>query len=156
MLTSYGEGLTCDQFDKRIHYNVHRNDKHLWWVLNKKAGCPSDDDMNDECSRVRFDRVHIVLIDGNGCMSCSCGYVQRYLFPCRQICAVLGNIGYYEPSLFHIRWHKDFNYYYGNAFSRKIARNTDIALKELFEYTRANHYTQSVIYKVIPIINSRF
>ena len=55
VLTPYGEGLACDQFDKRIYYNVHRNDKHLWWVLNKKAGCPSEANMNDECSKVRFD-----------------------------------------------------------------------------------------------------
>ena len=72
-LTPYGEGLACAQFDQRIHYNVHRNDEYLWWVLNKKAGCPSEDDMNDECSKVRFDRVRIVLIDVNGFMSCSCG-----------------------------------------------------------------------------------
>ena len=84
-------------------YNVHRNDKHLSWVLNKKASCPSDDDMNDECSIVRFDRVRIVLIDVNGYMPCSYGYVQRYPLPCRHICAVLGYIEYYEPSLFHIR-----------------------------------------------------
>ena len=103
MLTPYGEGLACAQFNKRINYNVHRNDKKLWWVSNKKAGCPSEDDMNDECSKVRFDRVCIVLIDVNGFMSCSCGHVQRFLLSCRQICAVLGYIEYYEPSLFHIR-----------------------------------------------------
>ena len=102
-LTPYGEELACAQFDQRIHYNVHRNDKYLWWVLNKKAGCPSEANMNDECSKVRFDRVRIVVIDVNGYMSCSCGHVQRFLLPCRHICAVLGYIEYYKPSLFHIR-----------------------------------------------------
>ena len=143
VLTPYREGPAGDQFNKRIHYNVHRNDRYLWWVLNKKASCPSEDDMDDECSKVRFDRVRIVFIDVDRYMSCSCGYVQRYLLLCRHICAVLGYIEYYELSLFHIRWHKDINYYYSNEFSRKIAHNTDMALKELLEYTRANHYTQS-------------
>ena len=156
VLTPYGEGLACDQFDQRIYYNVHRNDQYLWWVLNKKAGCPSADNMNDECSKVRFDRVRIVTIDVNEYMSCSCGHVQRFLLPCRHICAVLGYIEYYEPSLFHIRWHKDFNYYHGNSFSRNIARNTDTALRELLVYTRANHYTQSGKYKGIPMMDSEF
>ena len=109
--------------------------------LNKKAGFPSDDDMNDKCSRVRFDQVGNVSIDVNWYISCLCGYDQRYPLSCKHICAVLVHIEYYEPSLFHIRWYKEFNYYYDNAFSRKIVHNTDMALKELLKYTRANHYT---------------
>ena len=155
VLTPYGEGLACAQFDQRIYYNVHRNDQHLWWVLNKKAGCPFVDERHDEC-KVRFDRVRIVSIDVNGFMSCSCGYVQRFLLPCRHICAVLDNIQYYVPSLFHVRWHKDYNYYHGNSFSRQIACNTDTALRELLLYTRANHYTQSGKYKGIPMMDSEF
>ena len=89
-------------------------------------------------------------------MSCSCGYVQRFLLPCRHICAVLDYIEYYEPSLFHIRWHKDFNYHHGNSLSRNIARNTDTVLRELLVYTRANHYTQSGKYKGIPMMDSEF
>ena len=54
VLTPYGEGLACAQFDQQINYNVHRTDQYLWWVLNRSAGFHSMDDINEEC-KVRFD-----------------------------------------------------------------------------------------------------
>ena len=35
-LTTYAEGLACDNFDKRTIYNVWRNDVNTWWVLKKQ------------------------------------------------------------------------------------------------------------------------
>ena len=63
-----------------------------------------------------YDRVRIVDIDMEGYMSFSCGYVQRMLMPCRHICAVINKKEYYVPSLFHVRWHKLYGYYYNNLF----------------------------------------
>ena len=67
-----------------------------------------------------YDRVRVVGIDMEGCMSCSCGYVQRMLMPCRHICAVIKKPEYYVPSLFHVRWHKLYGYYYNNLFDKEI------------------------------------
>ena len=35
-LTTYAEGLACDNFDNRKIYNVWRNDANTWWVLKKQ------------------------------------------------------------------------------------------------------------------------
>ena len=37
ILTTYAEGLACDNFDKRTLYNVWRNDVNTWWVLKKNS-----------------------------------------------------------------------------------------------------------------------
>jgi len=154
VLTPYAEGLACDNFDKKEYYNVHRNSKSSWLVLNKLAGTtPPIDDMS---KLIKFDRVRVVQIDANQFMSCSCGYCQRFLLPCRHVCAVLKDLKYYEPSLFHIRWHKSFNYYYGNEFASKIAPDTDRVLKTMLDDTREHHYRESGKYKGVPLSNSQF
>ena len=58
--------------------------------------------------------------------------------------------------MFHIRWHKKFNCYYGNEFATKIAHNIDLALKEIFDHTRNHHYHASGKFKGIPVLNSEF
>ena len=37
-LKTYVEGLAYDNFDKRMLYNIWRNDENTWWVLNKVQG----------------------------------------------------------------------------------------------------------------------
>ena len=72
-LTTYAESLACHNFDKRIFYNIWRNDVTTWWVLKKCAGtigCLSYDS-----SKLIYDRVRIVSINTEGFMSCSCGKV---------------------------------------------------------------------------------
>ena len=76
-----------------------------WFVLAKNVGVIQKLDDN---AVIKYDRVRKVLIDCEGYMSCSCGYVQRMLMPCRHICAVIGNPAYYIPSMFHVRWYKKF------------------------------------------------
>jgi len=154
VLVPYAEGLACDNFDKREYYNVHRSTEFCWYVLNKEAGTipPNEDIANN----IKFDRVRIVLLDDNQFMSCSCGYVQRYLIPCCHVCAVLEDIKYYDPSLFHIRWHKSFNYFYGNSFSPNIAPRTNDILNRVLDDTRATSYSDSGKYKGVPLMNSNF
>ena len=76
--------------------------------------------------------------------------------PCRHICAVLKDIKYYDPAFFHIRWHKSFNYYYGNAFSKSIAPCTNETLNKALDETRATSYRDSGTYKGVLMKNSKF
>ena len=34
-VTTYAEGLACNNFDKRNLYNTQRNDCNTWWVLGQ-------------------------------------------------------------------------------------------------------------------------
>ena len=103
-----------------------------------------------------YDRVRIVDVDMEGYMSCSCGYVQRMLMPCRHICAVIKKQEYYVPSLFHIRWHKLYGYYYNNLFQMDICQKTKTALHDILMCTRSNAYLISGKYKGIFIKGSCF
>ena len=47
-LTTYAEGLVCNNLDERTLYNVLRNDENIWWVLNKQ--------------QVQFHLRHTILI----------------------------------------------------------------------------------------------
>ena len=58
--------------------------------------------------------------------------------------------------MFHIRWHKSFNYYYGNVFSTSIAPETNQAINDMLNETRSNHYHASGKYKGILLSNSTF
>ena len=153
-LVAYAEGLACDNFDKKFFYNMHCNSDFTWLVLNKETGTISPE--TDSAAKIKFDRVRHAIIDANQFMTCSCGYIQRFILPCCHVCAVLKELKYYEPSLFHIRCHKSFNYYYGNAFSTSIAPDTNTAINEMLNETRSNHYHASGKYKGIPLHNSIF
>ena len=45
VLTSYAEGLACDNIDKKEYYNVHRTTEFCWYIINKEASKiqPNDD-----------------------------------------------------------------------------------------------------------------
>ena len=109
-----------------------------------------------ESSSIKFDRVRIVLIDLEGFMTCSCGYVQRMLMPCRHICSVIDKVENYVPSLFHIRWHKLFNYYYSKNANDSICSKTTDALEAMLFCTREHSYHLSGRYKGIFIKNTPF
>lgn len=85
--------------------------------------------------QIRFDRVRTVTIDANQFIYCTCGYCQRFLLPCRHICAVLNDILYLEPPMFHIRWYKLFNYYYRNKLSLLMVPESNEVLEELLKVT---------------------
>ena len=109
ILTEYAEGLACNNFDRRTLYHVRQICQFKWMVIYKKSisGFPEK-----KSSALSFQRVRTVTIDTDGYMTCTCGYVQRMLMPCTHICAVIDKPDYYEPSMFHVRWYKMFNYYY--------------------------------------------
>ena len=95
ILVPYAEGLACDNFDKKQFYNVHRTQPFTWLVLNKEAGTIAPE--FDNPSKIKFDRVRNVIIDADQFMTCSCGYIQRFLLTCCHVCAVLKELKYYEP-----------------------------------------------------------
>ena len=82
-LTTYAEGLACDNFERGKTYNIRRNDESSWWVLKDCAGTLQV--ASHESETLLYDRVRHVVIDSDGFMSCSCGKVQMYLMPCQHI-----------------------------------------------------------------------
>jgi hypothetical protein len=156
-LTTYAEGLACVNFDNRLNYHVRRKDADTWYVLNKDIDGEHALNSNRENIPIQFYRVRKVSIDQEGYMSCSCGYVQRMLMPCVHVCAVVGKKEYYVPSLFHIRWYKTFNYYYGQSFAKDIAPATLDAVEDSLDEVRNTQYHEhSGYYKGVDIKTSLF
>ena len=153
-LTTYAEGLACDNFDNRKIYNVWRNDANSWWVMKKTAGTSAM--VSYESSEILYDRVRIVNIDCDGFMSCSCGKVQMYMMPCRHICAIIDKKEFYVPSMFHIRWHKMYNYYHGNNFGSKLATNSTHSINKIVTLTRNKCFRESGSYKGVYINDTEF
>ena len=153
-LTTYAEGLACKNFDQRTLYNVRRYNLKMWLVLKKEAGTKPPS--LDESQKLYYDRVRTVCIDPEGYMSCSCGKVQQYLMPCPHMCAVLGEKEYYVSSLFHIRWHKTFNYYHGSKFGSFLASHLCHSLEETLKVTQENCFRMSGKYKGAYMINTPF
>ena len=152
--STYAEGLACNNFDKRTLYNIWRNDENTWWVLKKVAGtmaCAS----YDSC-KILYDRVRIVCIDSEGFMSCSCGKVQMYLMPCEHLCAIIEKKNLYVPSMFHIRWHKLFNYYHGNNYGMKLAEHSTATINHTVLWTRENCFRDSGSYKGVYVKDTLF
>ena len=88
-------------------------------------------------------------------MSCSSGYVQRCLIPCRHVCAVIGKKEYYEPRMFHIRWHNLYNYYHSTKYGASNSKESVVFLESLIKVTRDNSYNDSGKFKGIYVIGSR-
>ena len=86
-LTTYAEGLACDNFEWGKTYHIRRNDESSWWVLKDCAGTLPV--ASRESETLLYDRVRQVVIDSDGFMSCSFGKVQMYLMPCQHICAII-------------------------------------------------------------------
>ena len=107
-------------------------------------------------SELVFQRVRKVTIDTDGYMTCTCGYVQRMLMPCSHICAVIGKTEYYEPSMFHVRWYKMFNYFYRDKQQNECCLKTNDAIEELLKVTRENAYEKNGKYKGIYVKGTKF
>ena len=95
-LTTYAEGLACDNFERGKKCHIRRNDQNSWLVLKDCAGTLKVD--SRESGTLLYDRVRHVVIDSDGFMSCSCGKVQMYLMPYQHICAIISqkNIMYLQ------------------------------------------------------------
>ena len=109
-----------------------------------------------DSSNILYNRVRIVSIDCKGFMSCCCGKVHMYLMLCRHIYAVIDDKELYVPSMFHIRWHKLFNYYHGNTFGIKLDTHCTILMSSIVCWTRDNRFRESGSYKGVYVKDSLF
>ena len=154
VLTTYAEGLACKNFDQRVMYNVRRYSSYVWLVLKKESGLKPPS--LDQSQKLYYDRVRHVTIDAELNMSCDCGYIQRYLMPCPHMCAVIDQPEHLVPSMYHIKWHKVFNYYHATSFGPTIATKVCNTLHEVLKVTRENCYRGSGKYKGVPLLGTSF
>ena len=125
-----------------------------WFVLSKDVGNVVSQKSYEP---TKYDRVRMVNISTDGYMSCSCGYIQRMLMPCRHVCAIINDTKFYTASLFHIRWYKLYNYYYkNNKPTMNGCCNTKDALETLLLSIRSNAYNKSGKYKGIYMYGTPF
>jgi hypothetical protein len=105
-LTSYAEGILCDNLSRSGNYIVSRANVNKWYVLYKY-----EEESSGEYKTIpNFKRVRIIDLDSH-CLNCSCGYAQNMLLPCAHICAVIHSMGS-ECSLdnIHYRWYSHHAY----------------------------------------------
>ena len=136
VLTKYALGLFCKNFDRRLDYLPLSLNQTEWLVVHKNF---FDNTVNAGKSP-KFKRVRKVKMDDQGFMNCSCGRTNEYLLPCSHICSVVKQEGYFGPDQFHIRWHKDFCYYFGTDFGTKLNSSKIDLLGEMLAETRKNHF----------------
>ena len=75
---------------------------------------------------------------------------------CRHICPVLTKKEYYEPNMFHIRWHKLYNYYHSIKYGASAEKHAVDIFQSLLKVTRKNCYNSSGKLKGIYVIGSSF
>ena len=106
------------------------------FVLSKDSGTAVGHILYEPMKHVR---VHMVNISIARYMSCSCGYIQRMLMPCRYVCAIINEAEFYTASLFHIQWHKLYNNNYKNNKTTMNGCNNMLdALETLLLSMRSN------------------
>ena len=76
--------------------------------------------------------------------------------PCKHIYAIIDKKDLYVSSMFHIRWHKLFNYYHGNKFAMKLATHSTITINNIFSWTRDNCFRDSGSYKGVYVKDTLF
>ena len=135
-LTQYMEGLAAKNFDLRKIYGVCYIGDREWWVMRLQimTNLNSNEKSSSETQNAhqyQFDRVYTVNADVEDFITCSCGYVHNYMAPCRHVMAVLGDVKYIVPSLFHIRWWKQFNYYFGTQFGISLVKEMHVSLAKV-------------------------
>ena len=148
-LTPYAEGIACKLYDRRTSYVVYQTSEKEWCIINKT--CTSVNETKENNNKpTKFSRVRTVTLQ-DGYMTCTCGFVQRWLMPCVHIYCILDKLEYVTPSLFHIRWWKHFNYLYHSSSDANHS-STSETLRQALTRTRENHYSfVSGKYKGCPI-----
>ena len=86
---------------------------------------------------LKFEHCRHVTLDNHGYMKCDCGWMSQYLAPCIHIMNILDDAEYIVPDLFHIRWWKQFNYYFDKP---DIVPNLQDSLQTLFDDTNVNSF----------------
>lgn len=148
-LTPYAEGIACKLYDRKSSYLVYQVSSNEWSIIHRSC-IHSNEDKECNNAPTKFSRVRTVTIH-DGYISCSCGFVQRWLMPCAHIYCILDKIENVTPSLFHIRWWKHFNYLY-HCNSDANHSSTSDTLRSALSHTRENHYhLSSGKYKGCPI-----
>ena len=150
ILTPYMEGLCVKLFDHRHQVQSIYIGKKEWLVMRKSffetsryKGNINDDDKeglvdvfdsnNGFISKhLKFEHCRHVTLDNHGYMKCDCGWMSQYLAPCIHIMSILDDAEFIVPDLFHIRWWKQFNYYFDKP---DIVPNLQDSLQTLFDDT---------------------
>ena len=96
-MTTYDEGLVCDQCDATVFYNVRRYSKSIWYVIYKECEIDRSKEIGFNNS-LKLDRVRIINLSNSTHMNCTYGYIQRLMMPSQHICALFDDIKYLVPS----------------------------------------------------------
>lgn len=152
IITKYALGLFCKNFDRRREYLSVQVDTNKWLVTH----LTNISSHKKERSIPRFMRVRKVLLDKDGFMNCSCGRTNEYLLPCVHICKVVDKEEYFGPEQFHVRWHKDYNYYYKTDFGVLSYEKKVSLMDELLKETRSRHYNSDGQYRGCYFKSSSF
>ena len=164
-LTRYMEGLVVKNFDNRINFTSCYCGNLEWMVMEKdllgkmiehsKNGSPLTD-TKEHPTHTKFVRVRRVRIVHNKYITCTCGYVQNYLSPCHHIMNVLWERRFVLPSLFHIRWYKHFNYYFGDEFCSNQMKDFHASMKDLYNKCHDECYDENGRYMGCNITGNPF
>ena len=148
-LTEYMEGVTVKNFDQRLHYVVCYNGNNVWWVMNKRIidNVGNDGKCPSEQGHSKFDRVYVVTADHDGFLVCSCGYIYQYMAPCRHFMAVIDDEKFLLPSLFHIRWWKQYNYYFASDVGSLKVNKMHDRLVATYNFFLENGFDDNGVFK---------
>lgn len=124
-LTSYAEGLLCDNLSRSSQYIVCKASRNKWYAMYKYE----EESPHDNKATPKFRRVRVIERDLN-CLNCSCGYVQNMLLPCSHICAVIHFMGS-ECTLenIHYRWYGHHAYQHATHINQDNADNQASAVE---------------------------
>ena len=136
ILTKYALGLFCKNFDRRLRYiTIVINENE--WLVPHVAIFEKD---SSKTNTPQFQRIRKVTLDEKGFLNCSCGKTNEYLLPCVHICRIVNDESFFGPTQFHIRWHKDFCYYYDTDFGNDLYPEKVKLMRDILNETRKNHY----------------
>ena len=150
ILTKYMESIVVKNFDGRLNYDVCYNGNFTWYVMNKaimEYHNNSQSSQHNNHKYCRFVRVYQINADADGFMLCSCGYIHEYMVPCVHLMAVLNDSKFIVPSLFHVRWWKHFNYYFGKDIGTEDNTEMHSKLQKLYQLTYDEQYYVNGTYR---------
>ena len=150
-LTKYMLDIAAKNFDARLLYYARKISSCEFWVTRKSIHDHHDEE-NQIIPVTQFDKVHVVSINGQF-ISCSCGYVNQYLSPCRHVMAVLREEQNLTYTLYHYRWWKQYDYFYLKNFTENsIMQDPAIValekkLNKWISFTVSNGFYENGEYK---------
>ena len=150
-LTKYMVDIAAKNFDARLLYYARKISSCEFWVM-RKAIHDNEGGSSNDSPVTKFDNVHVVSIDGQF-ISCSCGYVNQYMSPCRHVMAVLKKEENLIYTSFHYRWWKQYDYFYLKHFTENSQMNDPAILnlikklKDWISFTVSNGYYGNGEYK---------